>query len=438
MKWPVLLLAAIMALGLAACGGRGTRTDTGAAPVGRFKPIDPAAAVFWDRQTTESAELLRKIAEEFNADRGGRLPIKVEHTGGYNDIFRKVSASIQAGALPSMAVGYQSMTAEYAQAGAVIALDDLVKDPDAGLGKDDLDDFFPAILESNTYPDLGGKLYSFPFCKSVLMLYFNKRVLSQAGVDRPPKTWIEFLDACRAVKEKTGKMGYAVSVDCSAIAGMIFSEGGQVVSGKQTLFDAPASRRVFELIETLAKEKLAYQITPGAYDDEAALAQDNVAFAIRSSSGRTNVGLVMQNEQDKWGMAMIPQSDPEHPKTVLFGPNICVFDTTPDQQRAAWDFVKHFTSKEVSIRWALGTGYVPIRKSAADDPRIQKFWAEWPYNRAAFDCLAHAMNEPNLAGWQEVRSLVEHAETQVLTGTKSAQEAVQELKQKADAVLARS
>lgn len=410
------------------CGGGGGVAS------GQFKPIDASAAVFWDRQTTESAELLRALAGEFNAKRQGALPIKVEHSGGYSEIFRKVSASIQAGALPSMAVGYQSMAVEYAQAGAVIALDAFVHDPKIGLSKADLDDFFPVVIETNRYPDFDGKMFSFPFCKSTLMLYFNKRVLAQAGFNEPPKTWADFLEQARQIKAKTGKKAYAVSVDCSTIAGMMFSRGGEIVSGKQTLFDSPAAIKTFELIETLAKEDLAYQISPGSYDDEAALAQDSVAFVIRSSSGRTSVKLLMQDD-DRWGMSVIPQDDPANPCTVLFGPNICIFNTTPEQQQAAWEFVKFFTSPEVSVRWALGTGYLPIRKSAAANPEMQEFWAEWPYNRAAFDGLPFAKSEPNLAGWQEVRTLVETAETEVLTGVKPARQAALELKQKADAVL---
>jgi multiple sugar transport system substrate-binding protein len=361
----------------------------------------------------------------------------VEHSGGYKEIFQKVSASIRAGALPGMAVAYQSMTAEYALTGAVVALEPFINDPQTGLTAADLDDFFPVVIATNRYPDFGGKMLSFPFCKSVLMLYFNKRVLGQAGFTEPPKTWADFLEQCRQVKAKTGKFAYAVSVDCSTIAAMIFSMGGEMVSGKETRFDSPPALKTFELIETLANEDLAYQITPGAYDDEGALAQDTVAFVIRSSSGRTNVKLLMQNEQDKWGMAMIPQDNPQAPSTVLFGPNVCIFNTTPEQQQTAWAFAKFFTSPDVSVRWALGTGYLPIRKSAASNPDMQKFWAEWPYNRAAFDCLPFAKSEPNLAGWQEVRTLVENAETEVLTKIKLGRQAAVDLKQKADAVLAR-
>jgi multiple sugar transport system substrate-binding protein len=414
---------------MAGCGGGG------GAPAGAgFRPIDPSQAVFWDRQTTESAELLRQIIAEFDADRGGALPVKVERAGGYTDIFRKVSASIQARKLPAMAVAYENMVAEYIPTGAVTALDDFIHDPKDGFSAEEIDDFFPAVLQTNTYAEAGGKMYSFPFAKSVLMLYSNKRVLAAAGIAAPPQTWDEFLAQCRAVREKTGKFAYALNADCSSIDAMIFSFGGDVVRGRETLFDSPQALQVFELLETLAKERLAYQITPNSFDDEMALGNDQVAFTMRTSSGRANMALLM-GDTARWALTRIPQADPQHPATVLYGSNIAIFNTTPEQQSAAWAFVKYFTSRPVSVRWALGTGYIPIRRSAAQDPAMQKFWGQWEGNRAAYDCLAFSRPEPNLSGWQQVRDAVVKAESEVLSGAKTGKQAAQDLKRAADEIL---
>ncbi len=417
---PPLVFLALLCL--AGCGGS----------EGGFQPIDPSAAVFWDRQTTESAALLREMAGEFNEGYDG-LPIKVERAGGYSEIFRKVTASIQARRLPALAVSYESMTTEYVPTGAVADLDPLV----GGLSPEDRADFFPVVLETNVFEEHGGKMYSFPLAKSVLMMYFNKLLLAEAGIDAPPRTWDEFLNQCRQIKEKTGNYAHAISVDCSTIDGMIYSMGGEVIRGRETLFNSPESIRVFELLETLVKEDLAYQVSPGSFDDQVALANGQVAFTLRTSSGRVPMAEMMVDRSGEWGMTRIPQADSGHPATVLFGPNITIFNTTGEQQRAAWAFVKHFTSKESSVRWALGTGYLPLRHSAADDPSMQAFWKEWKYNRAAFDCLPFARPEPNITGWQQVRDLVHHAETAVLSQTKTGREAALELKQRADAALAR-
>jgi multiple sugar transport system substrate-binding protein len=400
-----------------------------------FRPIDSSKAVFWDRQTTETAELLREIVDDFNAAHSG-MPVAVEHVGNYSDIFRKVTVSIEARTLPAMAVGYESMTTEYVSKGAVARLDPYIEDPERGLSEEDLADFFPVALETNRYESLGNGMYSFPFCKSVLVMYYNNSVLSEAGIEAPPETWDAFLEQCRQIKARTGKYAYAVSVDCSTIDGMIYSMGGEVVSGTETRFDSPEALKVFNLLNTLAREELAYQIQPGTYEDEEAFAQNRIAFALRSSSGRTNLLRLMKGDLARWGMARIPQADPRNPRTVLYGPNIMIFNVNDEaQKQVAWAFVKYFTSPEITVKWALGTGYLPIRKSAANNPDIQAFWNEWESNKTGFDCLSFAKSEPNLEGWQEVRGLVEDAERAILSGMKTPDEAAKELKRKADAVL---
>lgn len=404
------------------------------APPDGFQPVDKDSVVFWDRQVTESAEFLKQIVDEFNAAHRDGLPIKVERAGGYDDIFRKVTASIRARVLPGMAVSYENMTAQYIPTGAVMPLDGLVNDPDQGFSKEQLEDFFPAVLDTNRYTDFGGKMYSFPYTKSVLMMYFNKAVLAQAGISAPPATWDEFLDQCRAVKTKLGKYAYAVHPDCSTLDGMIFSLGGEVIRDGVPLYGAPESIRAFEIYETLAKEKLAYQIA-GGYDDQIAFGKDEAAFIFRTSSGRPHITMLMSTRMDQWGMAVIPQADPSRPATVLFGGNICIFNTAPEQTRAAWAFIKYFTNPEIMVRWALGTGYLPFRKSAAEHPDMKRFWAEWEYNRTAFDCLPFAKSEPNLAGWQRVREYAAAALRKVLEGSLTGRAAALELQQQAAEVL---
>ncbi len=399
--------------------------------------MDENAAVFWDRQTTESAELLRAVAQEFNDSRPG-LPIKVERAGGYEDIFRKVIAGIRAGVLPAMAVSYEGMTSEYIAADAVVALDSLIADPELGLDQGALDDYFPAVLETNRFVEHGGSMYSFPLAKSVLMLYFNKRLLAEAGISQPPETWEDFLAQCRAVKAASGKYAHAVSADCSTLNGIVYSMGGDIVRGRETLYDNEAALAALSLYETLAKEELAYLIPPGSFEDNVALSKNEIAFVLRTSSVMRDMMLLMEQDGSRWGIARIPQRDPAHPATVLYGPNVCLFNVAEGQTRTAWAFVKHFTSPEITARWAIETGYLPVRKSALQRPEMQRFLTQWPYNRAAYDCLDLAKPEPNLHGWQQVRDLAAKAVTDVMTGMSDAKTASEELKRNADRALAQA
>lgn len=426
-----ILLAASLAI-LWACGGPPV---PGSTDQKAFRPINPNVATVWDRQTTETAELLGGIVDDFNASNDG-LDVKLVHSGNYSDIYRKVTTAIQARALPAMAVAYETMTSEYVRKGAVAELDPLIAHPAVGFSEHELADFFPVLLETNRYPEFSGKTYSFPFTKSVLMLYTNRRMLRDAGIETPPRTWVAFLDHCRRIKRATGHTPLSLDISASVYVGFVYSFGGDVMVGRKPLFDSPESIQAFQLFQTMVDEGLVYQNPPGTFEDQTSFGQDRVAFNFRPSSSLFYVARMME-DYDDWAVNVIPHGDSAAPATVLFGANVCIFDTTPAQKEAAWRFIRFFTSPEITARWAMGTGYLPVRKSAAQSPAMQEFFAEHPHHRVPFDALPHARPEPNLVVWQELRGMIENAMTAVLAQMKSGEDAARELQRDAVALMER-
>jgi multiple sugar transport system substrate-binding protein len=138
-----------------------------------------------------------------------------------------------------------------------------------------------------------------------------------------------------------------------------------------------------------------------------------------------------------WGLSEIPHGKLSPPVTVMFGANICMFKTTREKQIAAWQFIKYFASPKVTALWAAKTGYLPVRRSAADEEPFMSLLNAHSRNRVPFDTTSIARPEPNIAGWQEIRTHLDVAETSVITGLKTADEAVRELTRKADKVLLR-
>lgn len=428
MRIHALLL--LIPLALTACGG----SDSSSGPR-TFRPVNDDVATVWDRQTTETAELLGEFVNEFN-DANPGLDIKLVHNGNYGDIYRKVTTGIQAGVLPAMAVAYETMTSEYVRKGAAVELDSFIADPEVGLSEDDLNDFFPALIQTNQYPEFGGKTYSFPFTKSVLLMYTNQRVLREAGIAAPPKTWDEFLDQCRRIKTATGNAALSVDVSASTFVAMVYSMGGEVMNGREPLFDSPEALQALQLIETLVEEGLAYQNQPGTFEDQTSFGQDRLAFNFRPSSSLFYVARMMEDYND-WSVHMIPQNNPEDPATVLYGANVCIFNTDPAHQEAAWRFVRYFTSPEVTARWAMGTGYLPVRKSAAESSMMKQFFDRHAHHRAPLDALHHARPEPNIVAWQELRGMIEDAVVAILAEVKTSEEAARDLQDQARAVLTR-
>ncbi|MCZ7630629.1 MAG: extracellular solute-binding protein [Microthrixaceae bacterium] len=48
---------------------------------------------------------------------------------------------------------------------------------------------------------------------------------------------------------------------------------------------------------------------------------------------------------------------------------------TPEQQAAAWDFMKWFNATEQQVRWASEGSGLPVTQSALDDPGLQETWS---------------------------------------------------------------
>jgi len=72
---------------------------------------------------------------------------------------------------------------------------------------------------------------------------------------------------------------------------------------------------------------------------------------------------------------------------------------SPEQQAAAWDFMKFFNSLESQVTWNIDGGYLPYRTSATKDPRVVADWTntlsgQWlaiAYDRAGEPDSARAL-----------------------------------------------
>lgn len=391
---------------------------------------------FWHTRRGDQEQALRGICDEYNRTHPGVTIVPV-YQGSYDELNKKLRASILAHAVPALAVAYEPQVAEYAANNALRPLDDLVRDPKVGLTKADLADIPPQYLAANRYVQYRNQLLSFPFTKSNLVLFYNKSLLQKAGIRNPPRTWSEFEQQAAAVSKQTGRPAVHWDHDASTLDGMIFSQGGQLLTadGKHTLFDQPGTVRTLELLQRLQKSRCLVQ----ASGDEgtALVTSQRVAFSFGSTATRATMERLIGNKFD-WDVAVIPHADAVKPVTVMYGPNVCIFRSAPDAEREAWSFVKFFISPPITARWARETGYLPIRKSAVSLPEMKAFYARNPRAQRVYQILSVAKPEPNVVGWQEVRGLLSGASRAVLSGGATPQAAAADLKRKADAVLAQS
>jgi multiple sugar transport system substrate-binding protein len=396
----------------------------------------PETLIFWHTQGEDRADLLEEIIADYNAS-GPPMPVEAVYMGSYGDIFQKTRTNLIAGSPPDMAVAYESMVAEYRTQGKVVDLDRLLNDPQIGLDADDMADFHPSFLEQNRYPEFDEALLSFPFTKSLLVLYVNEDRIAEAGFSAAPQTWEEFFEQCVAVK-KLGMKGYAFTPDASTLDGMFISRGARLLApdNRTTLFEEPAIVRTFDFLRRLAAEGGLSQVDGRSDEDLKEFVQQKAAFFIRSSTRRP----VLQEQiagKFRWSMNLLPHDPGIEPMTILYGANICLFDKGEERVRAAWEFIKHFTSTDVTARWALGSGYMPVRRSAEQSPEMLRWFDLHPVNRRIISMIPAARFEPRPRGWQQVRPLIERVtlDAVLARGDKTAEVLAAELKAEADLLL---
>ncbi|MBL7223465.1 MAG: ABC transporter substrate-binding protein [Candidatus Brocadiae bacterium] len=407
------------------------------------QPADGKIVIeLWHSQKRQNDKALQAVVARFNAQ-SPTYEVKLANFVDYTALFRKMSLAAQGGVLPDLGIAYESMVVELMQVDVVEPLDPYLNHPVYGLPKADQGDIFPSFLNSNRYPEFGGKLLSFPFTKSLLILYYNQDLLRAAGHEAPPATWKQFVQQCRDVKAKTGKTPFAYSRDASSFDGMVMGYGGVLApdKGARSGFDSPEALKAFGLLHTLASGGLARVIPLKSDDDRLYFSNQECAFILRSSTTRSYMRKDLVDEQGKdrfnWSCACPPVGEGQPKLTVLYGGNIVMFKSTPERQRGAWEFIKFFVSREVTAEWSVKTGYLPVRKSAAELRDLKAFLDEHPRNRAIFDTIPFGVREPSVAGWQRIRDDIAKAVTRVVEGRSTPAEAAAELTKEADAALAR-
>jgi multiple sugar transport system substrate-binding protein len=419
---------------LVAAGALSGCPKSGGAPGGG--KADQVTLQFWHTRRGSQEKALEALCEEFERNHPG-IDVVPQYQGGYGELIKKIRASIVAKSLPAMTVAYEDNVTEYAKNKVVLPLDALVKDPTLGLSEADLADIPAPYLETNRYRQSGNQLLSFPFTKSNLVLYYNKTLMARAGFQAPPATWGELERQAAAITAQTGKPSFSFASDASTLDGMIYSFGGEIVDaeGRRTLFDQPPMVKTLELLQRMSK---ARTLTEASGDDAASMFGSQLcAFTMNSSAGRVAMEERIK-ETFNWDVSVIPHAEGVKPVTVMYGPNICVFKSTPEVESAAWRFIKYFVSPSVTARWARETGYLPVRKSAVELPEMAEFYRKNPRARHVYEALEHARGEPNLLGWQEVRAELEKTASKVVGAGTSPATAAVELKKTADSILAQS
>jgi multiple sugar transport system substrate-binding protein/sn-glycerol 3-phosphate transport system substrate-binding protein len=435
MRTPLWLTPLLLSAALAVSACTAVPTAPAAAPAeapaeaaaaeGAYADVDPSGqtVVWWHQHSDSREEGLLALIAEFNATNEYGITVEAQNQGGYDEIRDKVNSSIAAGELPAtLLVGYQNDQSFYQLNDTLVDLNLLMNDPTWGMSAEEIADFYPAFLEQSVNPLFDGQRLGFPPNRSMEVIFYNQSWLEELGFSGPPTTPAEFQEmACAgAAANGDGTGGYILRDDASAVASWTFAFGGNVLTeeGNGYLYNSPATVEAMTFLKGLYDAGCAYFFTEGYPNPQ--FAARKALFAQGSTSGipfyggdLATVAAEQGREPDGWGVAAIPHTT-EQPVQNIYGGDVMITKTTPEQEVAAWLFVKWFTSPEIQARWTGVSGYFPTRASTAD------FFSEVQMGDAQYlqgvALLPFSAYEPQLISYTAVRDAATKAFNEIMQG----------------------
>ncbi|MGZ2359179.1 extracellular solute-binding protein [Streptomyces sp. 372A] len=343
------LTAAVAVLGMTAtlsgCGADGGSGDV---------TLKLVAADYGTSEANKSDKYWDGIARSFEASHPG---IKVEVTVlPWTDVDREVAKMVKDGKAPDIAqIGAY---ADYAKAGKLYSADDMLSIPTQA-------NFLPKLIEAGQVNRIQ---YGLPFVASTRLLFYNKKLFSQAGLDAP-KTWSDIAGDAAALKQRGVSYPFALPLgpeESQAETLMWMLSGGGGYTDEVGSYDIASDEnaKTFDWLKSnLVDKGLVGPVAPGELNRAKAFEEFS-----KGKVGMLNGHPTLMDEAQKQGVevGMVPLPGEHGPTAGSMGVADWIMGFKQNDHRVEigkfFDFL--FTDKNV-IEFADMYDMLPVTGSAS-------------------------------------------------------------------------
>ena len=389
-----------------------------------WENVDPTGqeVIFWHQHTKERETGLLELVDAFNKSNEWGITVKAEYQGGYGDIFNKMLPILNTPDAPSLVVAYQNQAATYQLVKGLVDMTPMVNSAKWGIAEADQKDFFPGFGAQEGLPNFENARLGLAPNRSMEVLYYNIEWLKELGYDAPPATPEQFKEmACKAAKTPfskataEGSIGYELSIDTSRLASFTFAFGGDIFDYQTGMFtlNSEAAVNAATFLQDLINNGCATQVTE-AYGDQTDFGAGKTLFTVGSTSGLPFYQKAIdEGAKFEWSVGAVPHTTPD-PVMNVYGASVSIPVTSPEEELAAFLFLKYYTSPEIQAKWAEISNYFPVRASVADS--MKDYFDKNPTYKTSFEMLKYGHFEPPVPGYDFVRNEVETTLAAIVDG----------------------
>lgn len=380
---------------------------------------------FWHHYSAQSAEnetLMNVLIPAFEAENPGIKVNAVSHE--WAELHDKVLVSANSNALPDVARCDIAWLPEFQKMGILVALDEEMPNFAEVSGK---------LLDSAmSTAIINGHYYALALNTNSKIVFYNKAMLEAAGVSIPA-TMEEWIEAVKKLSGENSKGQQVWGWNEPALAGwnicpFIWSFGGALTNEDQTIatgyINGPATVKAVETFAELVKAGAITGFNAG--DIPMTDGFGTGRYAMMLEGPWKSAELAGAYPDVAYGTAPIPAGEGGS-ISVLGGEDIAMFNT-PNKE-AAWKFMQFMTGEYAETEMAK-CGQIPVNRAALESDTVKT--ADYaPF----IEAIQTAKARPTVAAWSEMDNGLQVAMNAVVTGEKTAQEAMDELAVAWDALL---
>jgi sn-glycerol 3-phosphate transport system substrate-binding protein len=407
-----------------------------AVAVGVASPAFAATDImWWHAMSGELGKQVDKLAADFNASQS-EYRIVPSYKGNYTETVTAAIFAFRSRSQPAIVQVNEIATATMIAAkGAIYPVYELMRD--------EREAFLPAAYlpaVTGYYADVAGNLLSFPFNASTPILYYNKKLFRDAGLDPEvaPKTWPEVGLAAKRLREHGAVCGFTTSwpswihvENFSAYHNLPVASRGNGFDGLDAAlnFNNPVVvRHIAQLAEWQATKVFDY--SGRGQTAEPRFQNGECGIFIGSSGTRADI---MANSKFEVGYGMLPywpdvNGAPQN--TIIGGATLWVLRDRPHPEyKGVAKFFAYLSKPEVQAAWHQNTGYLPITRAAFDLTRKQGFYDRHPGTAISIEQITLKPPTANsrgirLGSFVLIRDAIDDELEQAFSGKKSAQAAM--------------
>ncbi len=401
----------------------------------------PMEITFWHAMSGSRAGVVDELVNRFN-EANPDVQVIAEFKGSYAETLTAAIAAYRAGEAPHIVQVYEVGTRTMLDSGAIVPV------MEVSGGQLDPTIFVEPILN---YYSVDDQLWCMPFNSSTAMLYYNKDLFEEAGLDpeAPPTTFDELYEVGQQLLEAGVVEEGVIAFGWPAwIFEQMFAIHNQFIANNENGREGLATEVYFNSefgVEVMTEWLRWSEAGILAYGGREYQANDpfiagEIAMLIQSTS---SLGGIQNNVEFNLGTAFLPVIEEygRQGNNVVGGG--CLWTMaghSEEEYNAVWRFFEFLSEDEQAITWHQGTGYFPATKSAVDALEEAGWFEENPNFLTAFDQILSGQDTPAARGallgdFVTIRDIEDAAFEEVIVNGVDPEQALTEATEAANQIL---